>query len=107
VFLGIGVAVVGLMLVALLAVRGIGPFPAQVTAFHPQGDAVRVTLSVTNKGTAMGSTTCRVSDPTTDGGQAGFVQSPRIQPGATLEFQATVTGIGTNPKQLTAECSSP
>jgi ribosomal protein L40E len=107
VFLGIGVAVVGLMLLALLAVRGIGPFPAQVTAFHRQGDGVRVTLSVTNKGTAMGSTTCRVSDPTTDGGQAGFVQSPRIQPGVTLEFQATVTGIGTNPKQLTAECSSP
>jgi ribosomal protein L40E len=107
IFLGIGVAVVGLMLVGLLAVRGIGPFPAEVTAFRAQGDDLRVTLSVTNKGTAMGSTTCRISDPTSDAGQAGFVQSPRIQPGATLEFEATVTGLGTTPRQLAAECSAP
>ena len=107
VFLGIGLAVVGLMVFALWAVRGIGPFPAQVVAFHAQGDAVLVTLSVTNKGTNVGSTTCRISDPSGFDSRAAFVQSPRIQPGATVQFEATVTGIGTAPKQLTAECSSP
>jgi ribosomal protein L40E len=107
VFLGVGLAVVGLLLVALLAVRGIGPFPAEVLAFHAQDDGVRVTLSVTNKGTSTGSTTCRISDPTSNFGQAAFIQSPRIGPGATMQFEATATGIGTSPRQLTAECSTP
>jgi hypothetical protein len=106
VFLGIGLAVVGLMVLALLAVRGIGPFPAEVVAFHSEGDTLLVSLSVTNKGTSIGSTTCRITDPTSDG-RAGFVQSPRIEPGATKQFEAPVTGIGTTPQQLTAECSSP
>src|SRR4029078_2139061 len=44
VFLGIGVAVVVLMVGALLGVRGIGPFSAQVVAFQPDGDAIRVSL---------------------------------------------------------------
>jgi ribosomal protein L40E len=107
VFLGIGLAVVALMLIALWAVRGIGPFPAQVVAFQAQDDALQVTLVVTNKGTSLGSTTCRISDPIDGFGRAAFVQSPRIQPGATLQFEATVTGIGTTPTQLTADCSSP
>jgi ribosomal protein L40E len=107
IFLGIGVAVVALMLGALLAVRGIGPFPAQVVAFQPDGDGLRVSLAVKNEGTSLGSTTCRISDPTSAAGTAAIVQSPRIQPGATLTFDATVTGLGPSPKQLIAECSSP
>ena len=50
---------------------------------------------VKNEGTSLGSTTCRISDPTSAAGQAAIVQSPRIQPGATLTFDATVTGLGT------------
>jgi len=107
IFLGIGVAVVVLMLGALLAVRGIGPFQAQVVAFQPDGDGLRVSLAVKNEGTSLGSTTCRISDPTSAAGMAAIVQSPRIQPGATLTFDATVTGLGPSPKQLIAECSSP
>ena len=107
VFLGIGVAVVALMLGALFAVRGIGPFQAQVVAFQPDGDGLRVSLVVKNEGTSLGSTTCRISDPTSAAGQSAIVQSPRIEPGATLTFDATVTGLGASPKQLIAECSSP
>jgi hypothetical protein len=107
VFLAVALAVIGLAIVGLLAVSGIGPFPAEVAGFRPDGDAVRVTLTVTNEGTKMGSTTCRVSDPTVTGGQAGFVQSPRIQPGATLTFDATVVGIGSAPHKLSVECSAP
>ena len=107
IFLGIGVAVVVLMVGALLAVRGIGPFSAQVVAFHPDGDAIHVSLSVKNEGTSLGSTTCKISDPTNASGQAAFVQSPRIEPGATLTFDATVTDLGKAPKKLVATCSSP
>jgi hypothetical protein len=107
IFLGIGVAVVVLMVGALLAVRGIGPFQGEVVKFQPDGDAIRVSLSVKNEGTSLGSTTCKISDPTNASGQAGFVQSPRIEPGATLTFDATVTGLGKAPKQLVATCSSP
>ena len=54
VFLGIGVAVVALMLGALFAVRGIGPFQAQVVAFQPDGDGFRVSLAVKNEGIEPG-----------------------------------------------------
>jgi hypothetical protein len=107
VFLAIALAVIGLAIVGLIAVSGIGPFEAAVAGFRPDGDAVRVTLTVTNEGTKTGSSTCRVSDPTVAGGQAGFIQSPRIAPGETRTFEARVVGIGTTANQLTVECTSP
>src|SRR5262245_16052393 len=107
VFLAVALAVIGLAFVGLMAVSGIGPFESSVVGFRPDGDAIRVTLTVTNQGTKMGSTTCRVSDPTTAGGQAGFVQSPRIGPGETRTFEARVEGIGPAPNQLTVECTAP
>ena len=36
-----------------------------------------------------------MTDPALRGGQAAIVQSPRIEPGETLTFDATVTGLGT------------
>src|SRR5262245_54892411 len=107
VFVAVGLAVVGLALFAMLSVTGIGPFPADVVAYRPAGDDVRVTLTVTNQGSRMGSTTCRLTDPTVPGGRAGFIQSPRIGPGATLTFDATVTGIGSTPEDLAVSCSAP
>ena len=106
---GDGAAVTGLVDSSgfLVNQRGIGPFQAQVVAFQPDGDGLRVSLAVKNEGTSLGSTTCRISDPTSAAGTAAIVQSPRIQPGATLTFDATVTGLGPSPKQLIAECSSP
>ena len=107
VVLGVGLAVVVLALVGVLAVRGIGPFPAEVVGSRADGGELAVTLRVTNQGTSMGSTTCRISDPTVPGGRAAFIQSPRIGPKATLQFEAHVSGIGTAPRQLAVECSSP
>jgi hypothetical protein len=109
VFLGIGVAVVGLWLVAQLAVNGIGPFPAEVADVRTADDgaALTVTLTVTNSGSSRGSTTCRLTDPGLAGGKAAFIQSPRIEPGATLTFDSTVVGLGTAPRPLAVECSNP
>jgi alkanesulfonate monooxygenase SsuD/methylene tetrahydromethanopterin reductase-like flavin-dependent oxidoreductase (luciferase family) len=105
VFLGIGV---GVVVRAGRAARrpGIGPFTPRSSRSSPtvMGSA---SLVVKNEGTSLGSTTCRISDPTSAAGLAAIVQSPRIQPGATLTFDATVTGLGDSPKQLIAECSSP
>lgn len=107
VFVAVGLAVVVLAAAAVLLVSGIGPFSARVLAFHPSGEGLAVSLSVTNSGTSLGSTTCRITDPSTTTGRAALIQTPRIGPGATLEFDATVTGIGTTAKTLAVVCSSP
>ena len=107
VFVGIGLAVVGLAVVAMLAVSGIGPFPAEVVSVRPAGDALAVSLRVTNQGSSTGSTTCRITDPATAGGKAVLVLSPRIAAGATITFDAQVTELGTDVRPLAVECSAP
>jgi hypothetical protein len=107
VFVAVGLAVLVLALVGVLSVKGIGPFPAEVVAFHPAGDGFVVSVKVTNSGTSLGSTTCRISDPDGAAGLTAFIQTPRIAPGTTEAFDATVTGIGTKAKSLAIECSSP
>jgi hypothetical protein len=105
VFLGVGFAVVALALLANLAVSGIGPFRASVSEVAPDPRGLVLTLTVTNDGSRVGSTTCRVHD--LDGGlgpDTAFVQTPRIEAGATLTFDVTVTALGNEPRPLTAEC---
>jgi hypothetical protein len=105
VFLGVGLAVVALALLANLAISGIGPFRATVSGVVADPRGLVVTLSVTNDGSRIGSTTCRVSEP--DGGigpNTAFVQTPRIEPGATLTFDVTVTELGSEPRPLVAAC---
>jgi ribosomal protein L40E len=107
VFVAIGLAVVGLAIVAMLAVSGIGPFPAEVVAVRPDGDALSVSVRVTNEGTSLGSTTCRLSDPESEGGKAALVLSPRIAAGATITFDSRVTEFGGDVRPLAVECSKP
>ncbi|HEX5012762.1 MAG TPA: hypothetical protein VFV72_01295 [Candidatus Limnocylindrales bacterium] len=107
VFVAVGLAVVGLAVAAMLAVSGIGPFPAEVVAVRPAGEALSVSLRVTNSGSNVGSTTCRVSDPASDGGKAAFVLTPRVAAGATITFDATVRDLGNDVRPLAVECSNP
>ena len=107
VFVGIGLAVVALALIAQLVVSGIGPFPAQVSAVHAAADGLAVELTITNEGTSLGSTTCRITDPALRGGQAAIIQSPRIAAGETLTFNTMVTGLGSSERPLDVECSDP
>ena len=107
VFVAIGLAVVGLAVAAMLAVSGIGPFPAEVVGVRPDGDGLSVSLRVTNSGTSKGSTTCRVTDPASAGGKAAFVLSPRVAGGATITFDATITDLGDQVRPLAVECSNP
>ncbi len=107
VFLGIGAAVVIMAVVARLAIAGIGPFYSTVTNVAAEGSALRVTVALTNQGSAAGSTTCRIDDPAERGigPEAQFFESPPVQPGKTLLFNVVVTSLGTQVRPLAAACS--
>jgi predicted nucleic acid-binding Zn ribbon protein len=108
VFLGIGLAVVVLAVLARLAVAGVGPFRSEVAAVMADPAGLRVSISVTNDGENGGSTTCRVGDPEIRGigPETAYVQSPVVQPGETLTFDAVVTTLGTEVKPLTVDCDT-
>ena len=107
-FVGVAIAVVLLAVIARLSVSGIGPFDAQVSAVTGSGEGLAVTLLVTNTGTNLGSTTCRITDPSARyGGASAYVQSPQIAPGQAATFTAQVTQLGSTPRLLAVECSAP
>jgi hypothetical protein len=109
VFLAVGLAIVGLGIVARLAVTGIGPFSASVTAVRagPVAGEVVATLTVRNDGQSTGSATCRLSDPL----DSAFVNtlvvySPRIEPGATATWDQAAR-FGSPGAPLTLTCKGP
>ena len=107
-FIGVTVAIVLLALVARLAVSGIGPFTPRLAGITSDGDALAVTLTVTNEGRSSGRTTCRLTDPLDrNGGGAELVLSPPIGPGQSLTFTRRITGLGSTVRDLTIECSNP
>jgi ribosomal protein L40E len=104
---GVILFVVILAVVGRFALSGIGPFEASVSAV-PDGDALAVTLTVTNQGTSSGQTTCHVSDPADRSGNiGGFVLSPRIDPGQTITFTQRLTEFGSVARPLEVRCSAP
>ena len=113
VFLAIGAAVVVLALVGRLVLAGIGPFDARVDAVVAATDAtgavngLTITLTVTNKGTKTGASTCRVHDPavvSTD--RSAIFLSPEIPAGSTQTFTRTTNQLGLEPSPtLQAECA--
>lgn len=108
VFLGIAIAVVIMAVVARLLVSGVGPFTSTVDAVVADPAGLRVTITVANEGSAAASTTCRISDPTIRGlgPETVFVQSPVMDPGASVTFDTVVTGFGATPKPLAADCDT-
>lgn len=107
-FIGVTVAIIALAMIGRLAISGVGPFSPELARVARDGDALAITLTVTNQGRSAGQTTCRVTDPLDrSGGGAGFVLSPQIEPGATVTFTKRVTGLGTTVRDLVVECSAP
>ncbi|HEY4190630.1 MAG TPA: hypothetical protein VGM28_09430 [Candidatus Limnocylindrales bacterium] len=104
--LGVVIAVVVLAVVARLAINGVGPFTSSIGTATADAAGLHVTITITNTGSSAGVTTCRVSDPAMPGigPEAAFVQTPVIQPGATVAFDAVVTSLGTTPKLLSVSC---
>jgi hypothetical protein len=104
---GIVAFIVILAIAGRFALAGIGPFQASATAV-PDGAGLAVTLTVTNQGSSVGQTTCRVSDPADrTGNLGGFVLSPKIEPGATVTFTQHMTELGATVRPLAADCSAP
>lgn len=110
-----GIAAVGIIaFIFVLAVAGraalagTGPFVGVVAAVAVAPEGLTVTMTVTNKGSKATATTCAVAEtPARLGAPTQVVQTPLVQPGATVQFTALVTKFGTTPIPLAADCSSP
>jgi hypothetical protein len=108
VIIAVLVGFVLLAVAARLVLNGLGPFPATLDHVAPASEGLAITLTVTNEGSAVGQTTCRVSDPAAQGGAAGaFLLSPPIEPGATVTFTQTVAALGSTVRDLVVECRTP
>jgi predicted nucleic acid-binding Zn ribbon protein len=107
-FVGIGIAVVIMAVVARWMIADIGPFTSSVLDVAADPGGLRVTVSVTNTGSAAGATTCRIDDPLAGGISPGaaFVESPKVGGGETMSFEVIVGGFGTEPRELLADCGS-
>jgi len=105
---GVVLGVILLAIVARFALSGMGPFDASVANAVTDGNALAITLSVTNRGTSTGQTTCRITDPADrTGGTGAFMLSPRIEPGETRAFTQRVSELGSTVRPLTVECPTP
>jgi hypothetical protein len=107
--LAVGLAIAALAIMAHIAVAGIGPFDATVTAQRAGATAGNIvaTISITNRGSAAGTATCRVSDPADRGiDHSDIVYSPRVGAGATITFDHEVA-FGSLAQLLTVSCSGP
>ena len=108
VFVAVALGIIALALAARFAVAGIGPFRATVAGMTAGSDGLLVQIQVTNDGTAAGTTTCRISDPSLQGsGQPVFVLSPRIAPKATVTIEQLLTTFGGSARPLAVDCSAP
>jgi uncharacterized protein (TIGR02588 family) len=101
-------AVVGLAIWASLAMRGVGPYAAEVvsvTAGAP-GTAV-VTFTVENQGTARGSATCRLEARDANGlaVRATSVTTDQLDGGASASFTDQIDGLPQLPASVVATCT--
>ncbi len=107
VFLGIALAVVALAAAATVLVGGVGPFRAALRSVAPDGDGLRLTVSVENLGARAGHASCRVWDPTYPGSPPveTWIRTPEVPARSSLVFDQRVTGLGAAARPLTVDCS--
>ncbi|TME30719.1 MAG: DUF4307 domain-containing protein [Chloroflexi bacterium] len=102
------VAGVALLAVAAsLAMRGIGPFRADVVGFEVnQQGAVLATARVTNEGTRAGRAKCQFTARDAAGGELGAVSTVSTQatPGAAVLVPAVIPGAGGQAASVTVSC---
>ena len=109
VFLTVALAIVGLAVAAHLAVAGIGPFTARVTAMTPGATAGSfvATIEIRNDGRTTGSATCRLTDPLDPALiHSTVAYSPRIAAGETVTFDQEVD-YGSADRMLAVSCNGP
>jgi len=103
---GVALAVVVLAVAARVVTSGIGPFPAEVANVVPDGDGLKVTITLTNEGTTTSATSCRLDEANLRGIGPGtvVVQSPNVPPGQRITFDTHVTTLGTTTRALSVAC---
>jgi RNA polymerase subunit RPABC4/transcription elongation factor Spt4 len=99
--------VVILAIAASLAIRGVGPFDGSAVAFRADPpDGIVVTVRVINLGSKQGRAKCELT--ARDGGER--IQrilatvSPPIPAGGTIDFDARMPGLTTEPASVVASC---
>jgi hypothetical protein len=108
IFLGIGLAVVGLAVLGKLALAGIGPMVGNLASVTSDPPGLSVTISVTNRGSRAGYATCHVFDTSAGiGPDTPTIETPRIDPGATVNVSQRITEYGSQVRPLVVECSAP
>jgi hypothetical protein len=109
VFVGIAVAIFALAIIGRYALAGVGPFEGSVAAVVATPPTLAVTLTVTNRGSREGATTCRVYDAQDPGigPSAAYLLSPQIPAGGTVSFSREITTLGSTVKELATECTGP
>ena len=105
---GVFLFVVVLAVAAKFALAGIGPFEAAIAPPVADTGGLTLTLTVTNKGSSTGQSTCQVTDPADRTGNPGaFILTPQIDGGETRTFSQHVTVLGSAVRPLEIECSGP
>ena len=100
--------VLGVILMAVaatLALRGEGPYEAQVTGLRPASGGVEATVSVSNEGTRGGRAQCQLVAHDASGRSLGSrsVVSPEIAGGQSISFAEQIPGVG-DATEVTISC---
>jgi predicted nucleic acid-binding Zn ribbon protein len=100
--------VVGLAIWASLALRGVGPYAAEVRAVVPDApDGAIVTFLVANQGTSRGFAKCQLQalDATGRVLRSRSVVAGPLDGGASRSFSERIPGLAAMPALVTASCS--
>ena len=114
-FVALGIAVVVIALIGRFALAGIGPFDAHISGLAVTADAtgtpagLAITLTVTNRGTNAGASTCRVHDNALLSNDVSAIfLSPEIPAGATTSFTRQTNLLGhVAVSTLQVDCAQP
>ncbi|MDQ2941716.1 MAG: DUF2116 family Zn-ribbon domain-containing protein [Chloroflexota bacterium] len=101
-------AVAGLAIAASLALRGVGPFDAQVVHARPDAnEALVVTLAVENRGTKAGRAKCQVVASDATGSVLGrtFVVTRSIGAGERTTSEARLPSVALPPAEVMVDCT--
>ncbi|HKO32500.1 MAG TPA: DUF4307 domain-containing protein [Candidatus Limnocylindria bacterium] len=99
--------VVGLAIWASLAMRGVGPYQAEVVSVTAgPANAAVVTFSVENQGTSRGSASCRLEARDANGYaiRTTTVTTGQIDGGQTSTFTDQIDGVPQPPASVAATC---
>lgn len=100
-------AVVGLAVAASLAMRGVGPYSAEVRAIAPADPGFSITYAVTNEGTRPGRAKCQLVAVGPDGSElrSRNTVTSQIPGGSTAELTETIPGLDVEPERASVSCS--